>query len=349
MSAPGRAEEDRPCAIGPAAVTHGADIGPAPRRVGAGDAATTKGGHALHRIQPPTLGREPAPRSRALETRLADRGVRGIGRRDGQRKNEDGLYHEIPHTPRVAYRLDETPKARDQAKDIGLYGLGRMGGNMVTRLARGGQRVLAGNRSREPVQEASKHGAVAASSIEDMAKKLKPPRVLWAMVPAGDVTDHTLDEFARYASPGDVLVDGGNSYFRDSMRRAGKYAGMGFCFLDVGVSGGIWGLENGYCMMVGGPADGVAIAKPALDTLAPPNGWSHFGKNGAGHFVKMVHNGIEYGMMQAYGEGFELLHASEFELDLRKVSTVWLQGSVVRSWLLALAERAFGPERSERT
>src|SRR5436309_594727 len=180
-----------------------------------------------------------------------------------------------------------------------------------------------------------------------MIKKMKPPRILWAMGPAGEVTDHTLDEFARFASPGDVLVDGGNSYFRDSMRRAAKYSGMGFRFLDVGVSGGIWGLENGYCMMVGGPADGVAIAKPALDTLAPPNGWSHFGKNGAGHFVKMVHNGIEYGMMQAYGEGFELLHASEFELDLRKVSTVWLQGSVVRSWLLELAERAFEQEGSD--
>jgi 6-phosphogluconate dehydrogenase len=231
--------------------------------------------------------------------------------------------------------------------EIGLYGLGRMGGNMVTRLARGGHRVIAGNRSPEPVQEASQHGAVAASSVEDMVKKMKPPRVLWSMVPAGDVTDHTLDEFARFASPGDVLVDGGNSYFRDSMRRAEKYSGMGFRFLDVGVSGGIWGLENGYCMMVGGPADAVAIAKPALDTLAPPNGWAHFGKNGAGHFVKMVHNGIEYGMMQAYGEGFELLHASEFDLDLRTVSTVWLQGSVVRSWLLELAERAFDQEGSD--
>jgi 6-phosphogluconate dehydrogenase len=197
------------------------------------------------------------------------------------------------------------------------------------------------------VQEASKHGAVASSSVEDMVKKMKPPRVLWSMVPAGDPTDHALDEFARFASPGDVLADGGNSYFRDSMRRAEKYGGMGLRFLDVGVSGGIWGLDNGYCMMVGGPADAVAIAKPALDTLAPPNGWAHFGKNGAGHFVKMVHNGIEYGMMQAYGEGFELLHASEFELDLRKVSTVWLQGSVVRSWLLELAERAFEQEGSD--
>ena len=231
--------------------------------------------------------------------------------------------------------------------EIGLYGLGRMGGNMVTRLARGGHRVVAGNRSPEPVQEAVAHGAVGATSVEEMARQLKPPRVLWSMVPAGDPTDHALDEFARYASQGDVLVDGGNSNFRDSMRRAAKYEAMGLRFLDVGVSGGIWGLANGYCMMVGGPADAVAIAKPALDTLAPPNGWAHFGKNGAGHFVKMVHNGIEYGMMQAYGEGFELLHASEFQLDLRMVSQVWLQGSVVRAWLLELAERAFAEDGSD--
>jgi 6-phosphogluconate dehydrogenase len=218
---------------------------------------------------------------------------------------------------------------------------------MVTRLARGKHRVIAGNRSPEPVQEAIGHGAIGASSVQDMVRQLTPPRVLWSMVPAGDPTDHTLDEFARYASPGDVLVDGGNSNFRDSMARAAKYGSRGFPFLDVGVSGGIWGLENGFCMMVGGPADAVAIAKPALDTLAPPNGWAHFGKNGAGHFVKMVHNGIEYGMMQAYGEGFELLHASEFSLDLRMVSQVWLQGSVVRSWLLELAERAFAQEGSD--
>ena len=160
-----------------------------------------------------------------------------------------------------------------------------MGGNMVTRLARGGHRVVAGNRSPEPVREAAQHGAEPSSSIEDLIKKMKPPRVLWAMVPAGEATDHTLDEFARFASRGDVLVDGGNSYFRDSMRRAAKYDGMGLRFLDVGVSGGLWGLENGYCMMVGGPAEAVAIAKPALDTLAPPNGWAHFGKSGAGHFV----------------------------------------------------------------
>ena len=231
--------------------------------------------------------------------------------------------------------------------EIGLYGLGRMGGNMVTRLARGGHRVVAGNRSPDPVREAVTHGAIASRSIEDLVRQMKPPRVLWSMVPAGEPTDHTLDEFARYAAKGDVLVDGANSYFRDSMRRAEKYTAAGFRFLDVGVSGGIWGLENGFCMMVGGPPDAVAIAKPVLDTLAPPNGWAHFGKSGAGHFVKMVHNGVEYGMMQAYGEGFELLHASEFALDLKKVCTVWLQGSVVRSWLLELAERAFEQEGTD--
>jgi 6-phosphogluconate dehydrogenase len=225
--------------------------------------------------------------------------------------------------------------------EIGLYGLGRMGGNMVTRLVRGGHKVVAGNRSPGPVDEAKAEGAAGAYSIEEMAKQLKPPRVLWSMVPSGDVTDHTLDEFAKYATKGDILVDGGNSYFRDSMRRAEKYKGLGLDYLDIGVSGGIWGLEVGYCMMVGGEARAVEHVKPALDTLAPPNGWAHFGKSGAGHFIKMVHNGIEYGMMQAYGEGFELIHASEFQIDMKRVASVWMQGSVVRSWLLELAERAF--------
>ncbi len=230
---------------------------------------------------------------------------------------------------------------------LGLYGLGRMGGNMVTRLAAGGHRVVAGNRSDGPVREAVAHGAVGASSIADLVARLPAPRVLWSMVPSGDVTEATLDELARYASPGDVLIDGGNSNFRDSMRRAEKDAAKGFDFLYIGVSGGIWGLEVGYCMMVGGPARAVELIRPALDTLAPPNGWAHFGKSGAGHFVKMVHNGIEYGMMQAYGEGFELLHASDFALDLKRVSEVWMQGSVVRSWLLELAVRAFEQEGSD--
>ncbi|MBM4421212.1 MAG: decarboxylating 6-phosphogluconate dehydrogenase [Chloroflexi bacterium] len=231
--------------------------------------------------------------------------------------------------------------------ELGLYGLGRMGGNMVTRLAQGGHRVVAGNRSDGPVKEAVARGAVASTGIADMVAKLAAPRVLWSMVPSGDVTDATLDELARHASRGDVLIDGGNSNFRDSMRRAEKYAAQGFDFLDVGVSGGVWGLEVGYCMMVGGPKRAVDLVKPALDTLAPPNGWGHFGKNGAGHFVKMVHNGIEYGMMQAYAEGFELLHASEFKPDLKQVADLWMQGSVVRSWLLELAGRAFAQEGND--
>jgi len=231
--------------------------------------------------------------------------------------------------------------------EIGLYGLGRMGGNMAQRLVRGGHRVVVANRSLGPVKELEKHGAAGAGSIAEMAKMLREPRVLWSMVPAGEATDAALEEFAASAAKGDVLVDGANSYFRDSMRRAATYTGQGFRFLDVGVSGGIWGLENGYCMMVGGSPEAVDIVRPALDTLAPPNGWAHFGKSGAGHFVKMVHNGIEYGMMQAYGEGFELLHASEFGLDLGRVANVWLQGSVVRSWLLELAERAFEQDGSD--
>src|ERR1700687_397243 len=169
--------------------------------------------------------------------------------------------------------------------EIGLYGLGRMGGNMVTRLVRGGHRVVAGNRSPGPVDEAKAGGAVGAYTIEEMAKQLKPPRVLWSMVPAGEVTDHTLDEFARYATKGDVLVDGGNSYFRDSMRRAQKYTALGFDFVDAGVSGGVWGLENGYCMMIGGEPRAVELLKPILDTLAPPNGWGTFGAGGRGHFA----------------------------------------------------------------
>ena len=231
--------------------------------------------------------------------------------------------------------------------DIGIYGLGRMGGNMATRLAQGGHRVVASNRSRGPVDEAVTHGAEPAYSIQELVSKLKPPRVLWAMVPAGAVTDEALEEFATYATTGDIFVDGGNSNFHDSQRRAERYAARGFKYLDIGVSGGIWGLKIGYCMMVGGPADAVAYVTPLLDTLAPPDGWAHFGKSGAGHFTKMVHNGIEYGMMQAYGEGFELLHASEFQLDMTKVAHVWNQGSVVRSWLLELAERAFTAEGSD--
>jgi 6-phosphogluconate dehydrogenase len=229
--------------------------------------------------------------------------------------------------------------------EIGFYGLGRMGGNMVLRLVRGGHRVVASNRSPEPVREAERHGAVAAFELDSLVAQTKPPRVLWSMVPAGSATDEALDALAQRASKGDLLVDGANSYFRDSMRRAEKYAAAGLEFVDVGVSGGVWGLQNGFCLMVGGEASAVARLRPVLDTLAPADGWAHFGKSGAGHFVKMVHNGIEYAMLQAYGEGFELLRASEFELDLHRISKVWNHGSVVRSWLLELAELALAEDR----
>jgi 6-phosphogluconate dehydrogenase len=231
--------------------------------------------------------------------------------------------------------------------EVGFYGLGRMGGNMVRRLVQGGHRVVAANRSPEPVREAEAAGAVAAYSIDELIAKTKPPRICWVMIPAGDPTEHALDEIAARATKGDILVDGGNSYFRDSMRRAEKYGAQGFRFVDVGVSGGVWGLKLGYCMMVGGDPAAVTRLRPLLDTLAPADGWAHFGKTGAGHFVKMVHNGIEYGMMQAYGEGFALLHQSEFGLDLTNVAKVWNHGSVVRSWLLELAERAFAQEGSD--
>ena len=206
---------------------------------------------------------------------------------------------------------------------------------------------MAGNRSPGPVDEAKGHGAVGAYSIAEMVEQLRAPRVLWSMVPAGEATDATLREFMEHASRGDLLVDGANSYFRDTMRRADEIGVKGFGFADVGVSGGIWGLEKGYCMMVGGPHEAVDRLRPILDTLAPPGGWAHFGRSGAGHFVKMVHNGIEYGMMQAYGEGFELLHKSDFGMDLREVARVWNNGSVVRSWLLELAERAFEQEGTD--
>jgi 6-phosphogluconate dehydrogenase len=231
--------------------------------------------------------------------------------------------------------------------EIGFYGLGRMGGNMVRRLLKGGHRVVASNRSPQPVREAEAAGAVAAFTLDELIAKTHPPRVLWVMVPAGEATEHALEELARRARPGDTLVDGGNSYFRDSMRRAEKFRPQGLAFVDTGVSGGIWGLQYGFCLMVGGESAAVERMRPLLDTLAPQEGWAHFGKSGAGHFVKMVHNGIEYGMMQSYGEGFALLHASDFDLDLRTISRVWNHGSVVRSWLLELAERAFAQEGND--
>ena len=226
--------------------------------------------------------------------------------------------------------------------EIGLYGLGRMGGNMVRRLIRSGEhQVVAGNRSPGPVDEAVSEGAEGAYSMEEMVEKLAPPRAIWTMVPAGNATEQTLLNFAELMDEGDILIDGGNSYFRDSIRRAEMLRKRGLRFLDAGTSGGIWGLEVGYCLMVGGDADAYEHVEPALKTLAPPNGYAYLGDAGAGHFTKMVHNGVEYGMLQAYAEGFEILQKSRYDFDLRAISSLWNQGSVVRSWLLELAERAF--------
>jgi 6-phosphogluconate dehydrogenase len=226
--------------------------------------------------------------------------------------------------------------------EIGLYGLGRMGANMVRRLIRSGEhRVVAGNRSPGPVDEMASEGAEGAYSMEEVVEKLARPRAIWTMVPAGNVTEQTLLNFAEFMDDGDILIDGGNSYFRDSIRRAQMLRERGLRFLDAGTSGGIWGLEVGYCLMVGGDAGAYEHVESALKTLAPEDGYAYLGDAGAGHFTKMVHNGIEYGMLQAYAEGFEVLRKSQYDLDLRAISNLWNQGSVVRSWLLELAERAF--------
>jgi 6-phosphogluconate dehydrogenase len=215
---------------------------------------------------------------------------------------------------------------------IGLVGLGRMGAGMGERLRRKGHEVVGYDRNPE-VSE--------VRSLEELAGALSPPRVVWVMVPAGEPTESTLKQLADLVSSGDILIDGGNSYYKDSMRRAKELGARDIRFLDMGTSGGIWGLEVGFCLMVGGPRDAFEAVEPILRALAPENGYAHVGPSGAGHFAKMVHNGIEYGLLQAYAEGFDLLHASEFDLDLRQIAVLWNQGSVVRSWLLELAERAF--------
>jgi 6-phosphogluconate dehydrogenase len=225
--------------------------------------------------------------------------------------------------------------------ELGFYGLGRMGMNMVLRLLRDGHRVVAYNRTQSKVIEVQDEGAIGAVSVPDMVQKLEPPRVVWLMLPAGETVERAVAEAAAYLSAGDVLVDGGNSNYKDTIRRAVEIKARGLHYVDAGTSGGIWGLAVGYCMMVGGDEESVKRLQPILTSLAPEDGYLHCGPSGAGHFVKMVHNGIEYGMLQAYGEGFEILQASDFDLDLRAISHLWNQGSVVRSWLLELAERAF--------
>ena len=224
--------------------------------------------------------------------------------------------------------------------ELGFVGLGRMGGNMVTRLQRGGHKVVAWDRSQEAVATAAKAGARGVASPDDLVKALAPPRAVWVMVPAGPPTESTIAELAGKLSAGDLIIDGGNTKYKDDVRRAKEIAPRGINYVDAGTSGGIWGLQNGYCLMVGGERAMIDRLAPALDTLAPPNGWLHTGAVGSGHYVKMIHNGIEYGMMQAYAEGFELMSESDYGLDLAAISKLWMQGSVVRSWLLELTADA---------
>lgn len=226
--------------------------------------------------------------------------------------------------------------------EIGMVGLGRMGMNMALRLVRGGHSVFGTATSAKTIEEAEKLGIIGAASIKELVAHLTPPRAVWLMVPAGNVTEVVIQSLIPLLDKGDIIIDGGNSKYTDSMRRAKLLSELELRFLDVGTSGGIWGLEEGYSLMVGGEEETVEFLRPIFETLAPAveQGWGHVGPHGAGHFTKMVHNGIEYGMMQAFGEGFEILNAKkELNLDLHQISQIWQHGSVVRSWLLDLIER----------
>ncbi|OQX10034.1 MAG: 6-phosphogluconate dehydrogenase (decarboxylating) [Desulfobulbaceae bacterium A2] len=226
---------------------------------------------------------------------------------------------------------------------IGMIGLGRMGMNMARRLLRSGHQLVTYNRTTAKVEEIAREGAEPAASVAELVGKLTAPRVVWLMLPAGETVDRHIGQLSNLLAPGDLIVDGGNSRHHDDIRRAAALATAGIRYLDAGVSGGIWGLDVGYCTMIGGAAEDYVMIEPLLRDLAPAGGYLHCGPTGAGHFVKMVHNGIEYGMMQAYGEGFALLEASPYGagLDHRRIAALWNQGSVIRSWLLELLERAF--------
>jgi 6-phosphogluconate dehydrogenase len=227
---------------------------------------------------------------------------------------------------------------------IGFIGLGRMGSAMVERLVKSGHEVLVYNRTAAKTKEAEKKGAQGTYSLDELLKGLSPPRIIWVMVPAGRATLDTVEKLTPGLSSGDILIDGGNSYYKDSLRLGKRLDETGVRFLDCGTSGGVWGLENGYCLMVGGEKEVFDRCRPLFEALAPPEGCLHVGPHGAGHFVKMIHNGIEYGMLQAYGEGFEILNASDYSLDLKRIAHLWNRGSVVRSWLLELAESAFAKD-----
>ena len=227
---------------------------------------------------------------------------------------------------------------------IGMVGLGRMGANMTTRLTRGGHEVVAYDVNAEAIAKAEAEGALGSQSLADLVGALQAPRAVWVMVPAGDITEQTITALADLLAAGDIVIDGGNARWTDSKRRAATLGERGIAFVDAGTSGGIWGLSEGYCLMVGGTDDAIATLEPIFSTLAPPDGWAHVGPSGAGHFTKMVHNGIEYALMQAYAEGFQLLGDSEYDLDLHAVAEVWRHGSVVRSWLLDLAASALSKD-----
>ena len=224
---------------------------------------------------------------------------------------------------------------------LGFIGLGRMGANMVRRLILDGHALVVYNRTPEKTKEIAGEGAIPSYSIEELVQKLEKPRAVWVMVPAGDATEAQIAELLEHLEPGDTIIDGGNTNFHDDVRRHHDLATRGIGYVDAGTSGGIWGLKVGFCLMVGGDPQIVAPLVPIFASLAPPGGYLHVGGPGAGHYVKMIHNGIEYGLMQAYAEGFEIMHASDYKLDLAAISELWMQGSVVRSWLLELAARAF--------
>lgn len=230
---------------------------------------------------------------------------------------------------------------------LGMVGLGKMGFNMTIRLLEHEHSVVVYDLNLETVGKAGERGAHPAGTLADMAAQLTAPRVVWIMVPSGNPTETTINAVADVLSPGDLIIDGGNSNYKDSMRRGVTLLAKGINFLDCGTSGGVWGLANGYCLMVGGVKSAFEQAEPIFKALAPPDGYAHVGLSGAGHYTKMVHNGIEYGMLQAYAEGFEIMHASKLKLDMHQLAALWNHGSVVRSWMLELAERAFESNGSD--
>lgn len=232
---------------------------------------------------------------------------------------------------------------------LGLVGLGKMGAYMTERLLNDKHEVVVYDLSSDAVKNSEKKGAIGSKSLEELVSKLQKPRIVWIMVPSGKPVDETIDKLTKVLEKDDIIIDGGNSHYKDSVERGKALTKLGINFLDAGISGGIWGLKIGYCTMVGGDEKIFKYCEPIFKTLAPPNGYKYIGRSGAGHFVKMVHNGIEYGLMEAYAEGFEIMHDSDYNVDLSGVANLWGQGSVVRSWLLELLADALKPDKDLST